>query len=64
MLSCETGQSGSVKRCGTKCWVCFEREVARPSPEAWLRDVRANDPIPGGPSSAELVKAGRDEECV
>lgn len=39
----------------------LEREVARPSPESWLREVRANPPAAGGPSSAELVKAGRDE---
>lgn len=39
----------------------LEREVGRPSIEAWLRDVHANEPVVDGPSSADLVRDGRDE---
>lgn len=39
----------------------LEREVGRPSIEAWLRDVQANEPVTVGPSSADLVRDARDE---
>jgi plasmid stability protein len=39
----------------------LEREVERPSIVDWLRDVRANEAVVAGPSSAELVRAARDE---
>jgi hypothetical protein len=39
----------------------LEREVERPSIVDWLRDVRANEAVVDGPSSAELVRAARDE---
>lgn len=39
----------------------LEREVGRPSIEAWLRDVQANESVTAGPSSADLVRGARDE---
>lgn len=39
----------------------LEREVSLPTVDEWLAEVRRNEAVAGGPSSAELVHAARGE---
>jgi plasmid stability protein len=37
------------------------REASRPTMAEWLEDVLQNEAVLGGPTSAELVRQGREE---